>query len=517
MGTRIGTIHANVTAKDLSWSDTMRRVREETKRTADLLQGISDRGDGLGGLGGLIPTFDVGNIIGRTFGEVKRAYDELAKARENAESKADQADLVGFTMTELQGLAMGAAMANTDLNTVIAATTKFIRSLSEASAGSKEAQNDLALLGLTIKDFAGLSTADSLRLVAERLNAISNAGDRANASYSLFGKEGGKKMIAVLKGGAAALDDYIKKALEANSVLNDQEIAATRVANTLSDIAKIRLDAAMERTAVNQQSWLKSLGLERQFGAGGWTNIKTDLLEGSDKLYQGFTRLGGAIESAISKSGTMAESLKEFERVMNGPGIDASKTGDPVIGGLVPASGGLGPYSFRQLQQEVDDWDKRLADGFKIQAERMDKIIEESWKEWVGTVDNPGYLPLPGGGILDMTDQIEALKRQMEDQAKDQERSLQRQAEDLARQQMDMENATSGRGGVAAFRGSEDARRLMSASKQYQAQMAGVQRESAAERQVRDNKRMEQLTQQMLNELRSIKANQANGLQALGV
>ena len=37
MGTRIGSIHANVTAKDLSWSDTMRRVREETKRTADLL------------------------------------------------------------------------------------------------------------------------------------------------------------------------------------------------------------------------------------------------------------------------------------------------------------------------------------------------------------------------------------------------------------------------------------------------------------------------------------------------
>lgn len=506
MGTRIGTIHANVTAKDLSWSDTMRRVREETKRTADLLQGISDRGGGLGSLGGIMPTIDIGNVINRSIGLVTDAYRQLSEAREKAEIKADKADVLGLSMADLQGLSVGAALANTDIETVTGATDKFIKKLAEAAQGSKEVKADLALLGLTIQNFSGLSTADALRLVADRLQTITDVGTRASVAASLFGREAGLKMVTVLKGGSSAIDEYIRQARELGIVLSDAEIASMRFANTQADINKLLAESTGEKMSLRFGPEMASV----EQGKGLFKKI----LQGASDAYGMSVELLAAAGAKATVGGDLtaifAEGLKRRGI------LPMTQSGTPNTAGPV-VSGAITSPELTALSKEVDEWDMRLAENFRIQAEKMDKIIEERWQEWVGPIENPGYLPLPGGGILDMTDQIEALKRQTEEQQKDQERSMQRQAEELARQQMQMESASSGRGGVAAFKGSEDARRLMDASKQYQSQMAGIKRESAAERMVKENRRMEQLTQQMLQELRSIKTNTASTMQALGV
>ena len=84
-----------------------------------------------------MPTIDIGNVINRSIGLVTDAYRQLSEAREKAEIKADKADVLGLTMAELQGLSVG-LLANTDIETVTGATTKFIKKLSEAAEGSKE-------------------------------------------------------------------------------------------------------------------------------------------------------------------------------------------------------------------------------------------------------------------------------------------------------------------------------------------------------------------------------------------
>lgn len=508
MGTRIGTIHANVTAKDLSWTDTMRRVREETKRTADLLQGISDRGGGLGGLGGIMPTIDIGNVINRSIGLVTDAYRKLSEAREKAEIKADKAGVLGLALDELQGLSMGAAFANTDIETVTGATTKFIKKLSEAAEGSKEARADLAMLGLTISDFQLLTTADSLRLVAERLNQMQNAGDRANVAISLFGKEAGSKMITMLGGGASAIDQYIAKAKELGIVLSDVEIAQIRFANTQSDINKLQVESTMEKQAAKLSILMGTMDDLASKSKSVAYSLGDVFLRASGYLADFWKQVDSGQQVDF---GTHYDALMFAQQTIASAQYGRSSAPSPVLGSKASS------MVNGQLEHRYDMLFDLLDESVKDQRDKMFKAIDDAWQEWVGVVDNPGFLRLPGGGILDMTDQIDDLKRQTEEQQKDQERSLQRQAEELARQQMQMESASSGRGGVAVYKGSEDARRLMDVSKQYQSQMAGIKRESAAERQIKENRRMEQLTQQILNELRGIKANQSNGIQALGV
>lgn len=507
MGTRIGTIHANVTAKDLSWTDTMRRVREETKRTADLLQGISDRGGGMGGLGGIMPTIDIGNVINRSIGLVTDAYRALSEAREKAEIKADKADVLGLTMAELQGLSVGAALANTDIETVTGATTKFIKKLSEAAEGSKEARADLAMLGLTIKDFSGLTTADSLRLVAERLNQIQNAGDRANVAISLFGKEAGTKMITVLKGGSAAFDDYIKKAKELGIVLSDAQIAAVRFANTQADIDKLMTDSIIEKASVAYSD-----------GLSGWTLLLKKSEGLLDSYLNALDQVGAVLASNVYSGGNPNNDLSIERDALKGI---RSRRGVGVFDAVAPASS----------MPSVFDAMKTQAEEAKKATEDLTKAMDEAWDEWVSdpTIgqDNKPFLfrvqeLVEGDVMAKMRKQMGQFSDMFRKQEEDANNALLRDAQELARQQLDLENATSGgfgdRGGVAAVRGSEDARRLMDASRQYQKNMQNIQRESAAEKRVRDNRRLEQLTQQMLQELRRISTNTANsGIQTLGV
>lgn len=510
MGTRIGTIHANVTAKDLSWSDTMRRVREETKRTADLLQGISDRGGGLGSLGGIMPTIDIGNVINRSIGLVTDAYRQLSEAREKAEIKADKADVLGLTMAELQGLSVGAALANTDIETVTGATTKFIKKLSEAAEGSKEARADLAMLGLTIQSFQGLTTADSLRLVAERLNQMQNAGDRANVAISLFGKEAGSKMITVLKGGAAAMDDYIGKAKELGLVLSDAQIAALRFANTQADLDKLMTDSIVEKASVALSD-----------GTTGFTF----LLKKAEGFMDGYLNLTDQIGARMAE-GWFSNNTKfggDSNVEMDALKGIRSRRGVGVFDAVAPAAR---PSVFDSIKEQADDAKQSVQQLRESIQVEMEDIRDRFKSESDSGFNVPQALGLSVRDLKELAeywDRAADAKRDYADIMKqaqnERERSLAQDAAELARKQLQSENASpDGRGGVAAYKGSEDARRLMSASKQYQSQMAGIKRESAAERQVRENRRLEQLTQQMLQELRRISTNTANSsIQALGV
>jgi len=499
MGTRIATIRAQVTAKDLSWSDTMRRIREETKRTSDFIGKLGD--GGMGGLGGLVPTLDVGNIISRGFGLVTQAYQELARARENAEIKADKADLLGLTMSELQGLSVGAAMANTEFETVAGATAKFIKKLSEAADGSKEARADLALLGLTIADFAGLTTADSLRIVADRLSQIRNAGDRANAAMSLFGREAGGKMVTVLSGGSAAFDDYIRRARELGIVLSDAEVSLVRFYNTQEDLNKLVAESVNERASV-------VFSQEMGIGKGLFAQVKDFAAQSFAVGVEAIAAIGAKMIEGGDLNAIFAEGLRRRGML---PASGGGSGPSPVVNGVF----GFDPFA--DLNREVQEWDQRLSDGLSNAAKRTEQFIEQDWQDWIGEQQSAVKAMSVGNGLfVDLTEVYEIVNKQLEEDKKTLEDQLTRDAEDIAREQLRLEesrNAASASLAPALRPGSADAAAALNAARREQLRLSsggGNSIEAQAAQRLKDNQKMEQLTREALNVLKSIQRNTAN-------
>lgn len=96
----------------------------------------------------------------------------------------------GVSAEAISELSYAAKLSDVSLDDLSTALRKMQVTLSEAASGSKSANESLAALGLTTKDFAGLSADQSFELLAEQISKLGDANDRARAQTDLFGKSG---------------------------------------------------------------------------------------------------------------------------------------------------------------------------------------------------------------------------------------------------------------------------------------------------------------------------------------
>jgi plasmid maintenance system antidote protein VapI len=109
---------------------------------------------------------------------------------EAIDSTAKLADRLGTSTEALLGLQHAADLSGTSADSLQSALEKMSVNLSKAKGGAAGAKDAFEQLGLNVDDLASGDPIEAVKQIADGINALPSASDRAAASMEIFGKQG---------------------------------------------------------------------------------------------------------------------------------------------------------------------------------------------------------------------------------------------------------------------------------------------------------------------------------------
>jgi len=128
----------------------------------------------------------------------------------------------GASAEFISALGFAAEQSGADIQTLEKAIIGQQRTLNDMNQGLKTAIDSYEALGLSAKDFEGLSTEQSFTKIAQALSEVKDPSLRAATALEIFGKAG-QKLIPLLNGGEAAIKAYSAEASKAGLVISPED------------------------------------------------------------------------------------------------------------------------------------------------------------------------------------------------------------------------------------------------------------------------------------------------------
>lgn len=250
---------------------------------------------------------------------VKQVINELDNLSKHARS-------LDIDTASFQKLKYAADSNNVSFEQVESSIGKMKRALGEAANGSAEAQKKLAMLGLTVKDFEGKTTAEQFDLIAQSITSIQDPAQRTAAAMKWF-EEGGAKMLDFLKNYKQQGDELAAR----GAIIDDAQLKAAEDFNqSLTNISTTLKGLAVNSGFIGQMKKLAEL-VDFAFSGKGEQMEKKAAAVG---IYNRKTGAAFAAEKIIASGNYTPE---QQERIRKAAGRYGA--------GLTPAqmSGGMGP------------------------------------------------------------------------------------------------------------------------------------------------------------------------------
>ncbi|MCC6579866.1 MAG: hypothetical protein IT440_05445 [Phycisphaeraceae bacterium] len=193
-------------------------------------------GEGVANLGQKLATVSVavaGSLLASTKAFISMG-DAMAKA----------SDRTGIAVETLSELTFAAEMSGANLETFENGIRRMQRTVVDAADGTQTAVDALAMLGLTVENFRGLSPDELFKLIADRLAAIPDPTKRAAAAMEIFGR-GGAELLPMMKDGAKGIEALQKQARALGLTLSTQAARdAEKFGDTMDLVWKVVKRAA---------------------------------------------------------------------------------------------------------------------------------------------------------------------------------------------------------------------------------------------------------------------------------
>jgi TP901 family phage tail tape measure protein len=152
---------------------------------------------------------------------------------------ADMSQRTGVSVEALSGLGFAAELSGADMETLETGIRKMQQRIVDAKGGSKEAQQALARLNLTVDDLAKLTPDEQFKLFADRLSKIRNPTVRAALALDIFGKSG-TKLLPVMANGAQGIEELEERARKLGLTMSTEDAeAADEFGDTLDTLWKV--------------------------------------------------------------------------------------------------------------------------------------------------------------------------------------------------------------------------------------------------------------------------------------
>ena len=208
---RVGALHVLLSATTKPFERSMKRAQSHVRGFATSIASMSWRMAKWGAvLGG-------GAIIGGLTVLTKKgmdAVDEIGKL----------SDILDISTTDLAGFQYAAEIAGGSTEGLNKALSIFTRRLGEVRMGTGEAQDGLEAIGLAADDLVNLDTGDAIRLIADEINKLPTAADRAAVAYKLLGR-GGMAMMNMILSGSKGIEASLKRFRQLGGAFSREDAA----------------------------------------------------------------------------------------------------------------------------------------------------------------------------------------------------------------------------------------------------------------------------------------------------
>ena len=192
-------------------------------------------------VGGLGIKFGAAALIGIGF-FVKKAFTAI-------DATAKLADTLALTTEELVGYQHAAAIAGATTQDVTTAFRRMLKNVSDAGLGLTTAQRAFEAMGLDADKLKGLKTDEIFKKIADQINKIPTAADRARVAQDLFGRSG-LKILKITEGGAEGIRKLQAEALKLGIAYSRIDAAKIEAANDAIQRAKSVLQGVINTLAI---------------------------------------------------------------------------------------------------------------------------------------------------------------------------------------------------------------------------------------------------------------------------
>jgi hypothetical protein len=173
---------------------------------------------------------------------------------------AKTADRLGITTEAYTALAHQANLAGVQQEELDMSLQHLQNSLGDAAKGAGTASASFRQIGIDGKAIAGLPLEDVVGRIADGLNTLSSATDKANVLMDLFGARGGPRLAALLADGSEGIRKtraeaealgitFGRDAARSVEAANDAVTRATAAFNAMAISAAVKLSPALEGAA----------------------------------------------------------------------------------------------------------------------------------------------------------------------------------------------------------------------------------------------------------------------------
>lgn len=167
-------------------------------------------------------------------GAAKVAMDTFLATADKMATVGKGATRLGISTQEYITLGKAAKTVNVDMNELTSGFSQMNRMLGEATVGGKTQQEAFANLGLNYKDLAKLSPYEAFKKVSDSLRDIQDPFARSALASKLFGEES-SKLMALLRMGGTAFDDYYAAAKRSGEMFSPEENAKVQASKLAYD------------------------------------------------------------------------------------------------------------------------------------------------------------------------------------------------------------------------------------------------------------------------------------------
>jgi hypothetical protein len=214
MSALIGALRVSLSADTAAFEQGMARARNTANKTAGGIKGA------FGGIGGTLAAAAGGFVAALSIGTIVAAGKA---ALDYAGHLGELADTLGLTTKDLQEFSYAAGQVGISQEDLEAGIQKLTISMGKAQVGSQAQIKAFNAIGISIDQLKGKNAGDVFRMIAEKLQTVSDRSQRAAIEVALFGKAGAK-LDNLLSGSQGRLDDLSKAAEKLGIVLSDSQI-----------------------------------------------------------------------------------------------------------------------------------------------------------------------------------------------------------------------------------------------------------------------------------------------------
>jgi len=207
------SLNVKFSATDVNFTDTVSKIKEEidemddeVKKTSKGVQtsfgSMVKAGAALAVGFGAIKV--AANAITGTFGTFKDALDLGGTMADLSARTGETAGNLMLLRRAFDNSGVGAEKVGTSVN-------KLQKFMDDAAQGSEKNNTVLARLGLTMADMAGKTPTEQMGMLAEKLNGVTDNGERSALAMSVFGKAGGQllPLLADFSSGMQTAQDQL--------------------------------------------------------------------------------------------------------------------------------------------------------------------------------------------------------------------------------------------------------------------------------------------------------------------